>query len=304
MGQSISTTSRGEGARIMKLISVVLAILLAVPTAEGRDRVTDPLTRAQRGAHAHDTLLAALGEATLECLGRVSTRDYRVGPEGTLERAFDGCAEPDDPALARIDRLLGVQHSREGQQDGLASRYATVWTRAARAFPERAIQQCPDWELQHVIDAPTQERVAFFTAKEGAAGIGKEYRWYKVTSQQCGPNGFCAVFQAMLCGAGFSNQFIVWTDPFSSTVIVDPAWWLTAYEDGSDGKKQFTNPSAGYKHPMSYYGDDVPGAMYGALERAGESCTRWSETAGKHYTDRTLVPLDCGGGWYCATYCK
>jgi hypothetical protein len=36
--------------------------------------------------------------------------------------------------------------------------------------------------LQHVIDAPTQERVAFFAAKEGAAGMGKEYRWYKVTN--------------------------------------------------------------------------------------------------------------------------
>jgi hypothetical protein len=127
MGQSISTTSRGrEGAGVMKLISVVLALLLAIPVAEGRDRFTDPLTRAQRGANAHDTLLAALGEATLECLGGVSTADYRVTSAGVLERAFDGCAKPDDPALARIDRLLGVQHSREGQQDGLAKRYTTV----------------------------------------------------------------------------------------------------------------------------------------------------------------------------------
>jgi hypothetical protein len=179
-----------------------------------------------------------------------------------------------------------------------------VWTRAARAFPQRVIQQCPDWELQHVIDAPTQERVAFFAAKEGAAGIGKEYRWYRVSSQQCGSNGFCAVFQALLCGAGYSNQFIVWTDPFSSTVIVDPIWWWTDYGDGSDAENQFTNPSIGYKHSMSYFGDDVPGALYAEIERAGETCTKWSEINLKHYLDRTLVPIDCGGGWYCATYCN
>jgi hypothetical protein len=289
----------------MRIILTALAVLLSIPAAEGRDRFTDPLSGAQRGANAHDTLLAALGEATVACLGKVSTADYRLNPARVLERNFDNCGTRDARALEQIDRLLGVQHSREGQQDRLAERYAQVWSKAARAFPSRAIPDCPDWELQHVIDAPTEERVAFFASHEGAAGIGKEYRWYRVSSPQCGSNGFCAVFQALLCGAGYSNQFIVRTDPLSSTVIVDPAWWLTAYEDGSDGKKQFTNPSAGYKHPMSYYGDDVPGAMYGALERAGESCTRWSETAGKHYTDSTLVPIQCGNdGWYCMTMCQ
>jgi hypothetical protein len=291
----------------MKLILAVLAVstvLCSVPAA-GRDGVADPLTRTQRGANAQDTLLAALGEATVACLGKVSTRDYRVNSARVLERNFNTCTSRDTRALEQIDRLLGVQHSREGQQDGLAERYSLVWSKAARAFPHRVIQQCPDWELLHVIDAPTPERVAYFASQEGAAGIGKEYRWYKVSSPQCGSNGFCAVFQAMLCGAGFSDQFIVWTDPFSSSVIVDPAWWLTTYEYGSDTENVFTNPSAGYKHPMSYYGDDVPGALYASLEREGETCTRWSETAGKHYTDSTLVPIQCGSdGWYCVTMCQ
>ena len=287
----------------MRIFLTALAIILCIPVAEGRDRFAEPLTRAQRGANAHDTLLATLGEATVACLGKVSTGDYRVNSALTLERNFDTCTTRDTRALEHIDRLLGVQHSREGQADGLAERYAFVWNRAVRAFPERFIQDCPDWELLHVIDAPTPDRVAYFATKEGAARIGKEYRWYKVSSEQCGTNGFCAVFQAMLCGAGFSNQFIVWTDPFSSSVIVDPAWWLTTYEYGSDPDPENPFKAPGNYHPMSYYGDP-PGSMYAALEREGEACSRWSETAGKHYTDRTLVPLDCGGGWYCATYCK
>jgi hypothetical protein len=205
------------------------------------------------------------------------------------------CTTRDTGALGRIDRLLGVQHSREGQANGLSAHFAEVWTRAVRAFPERLIQQCPTWELLHVIDAPTPERVAYFATQEGAAGIGKEYRWFKVSSPQCGLNGFCAVLQARLCAAGFSNQFVVWSDPFSSTVIIDPIWWLTDYDSNP-----FSNPD--YKHRMSYYGD-VPGALYAEIEREGEACTKWSEINQKHYFDRKLVAIDCGGGWYCATYC-
>ena len=301
----------------MRIFLVALAIILCIPVAEGRDRFAEPLTRAQRGANAHDTLLAALGEATVACLGKVSTGDYRVTSAVTsavtstansarvLERNFDTCTSRDTRALEQIDRLLGVQHSREGREDGLAERYSLVWSKAERAFPHRLIQQCPDWELLHVIDAPTPERVAYFASQEGAAGIGKEYHWYKVSSPQCGSNGFCAVFQAMLCGAGFSDQFIVWTDPFSSSVIVDPAWWLTTYEYESDAENPFwTAPGAPYKHSMSYYGNDVPGALYGSVMREGETCTRWSEIAQKHYTDSTLEKIDCGGGWFCMTMCK
>jgi len=50
-------------------------------------------------------------------------------------------------------------------------------------------------------------------------------------------------------------------------------------------------------------GATPPGALYGALERAGEACSQWDEIALMHYTDRILVPIDCGGGWYCMTYC-
>jgi hypothetical protein len=284
----------------MKLILALLGVL-AVPAASALDLYDDPLRRAQRGAVADDTLLAALGEATVACLGRVTTGDYRVNPDGALERAFDACTTRDTGALETIDRLLGVQHSREGQADGLPGRFALVWNRAVRAFPERVIQDCPDWELLHVIDEPTLQRVADLASRQGTAEAGKEYRWYKVSSEQCGSNGFCAVLQARLCAAGFSNQFVVWSDPFSSTVIVDPVWWLTDYEFESDRTNPFKAP--GYYHGMSHYGP-VPGARYAAIQREGETCSKWSDFTQKHYTDRTLVAIDCGGGWYCVCYCN
>ena len=53
---------------------------------------------------------------------------------------------------------------------------------------------------------------------------------------------------------------------------------------------------------MSYWGD-LPGAVYGALQRAGEQCSQWDPYTGMHSIDRQLVPIDCGGGWYCMTYC-
>jgi hypothetical protein len=51
---------------------------------------------------------------------------------------------------------------------------------------------------------------------------------------------------------------------------------------------------------MSYYGD-LPGALYGALQREGEACSQY--VGGKHYTDRKLQGIDCGGGRICMTCC-
>ena len=280
--------------------AMLLTVLLGAPAPQAAE-AAGLLARAQRRADARDTLLAALGQATVECLGSVSPRDHRVNSARMLERTFSACATRDAAALKHIDALLGVQGSREGQEDGLSERYAQVWTAAARAFPSRVIQQCPTWELLHVIDAPTEERVAHFASLEGAAGIGKEYRWYKVSSQQCGSSGLCAVWSALLCGTGYSDQFIVWADPVSSTVIVDPVWWLVHY-GGEDEESPFaSNP--GYRHWASYYGE-IPGALYAHINRHGEQCTKWSEINQKHYTDRKWTAIDCGGGWYCASYCK
>lgn len=283
-----------------KMLATFLMTLLAAPISEARD-VPSLLERAQRRADGRDTLLAALGEATIACRGSVSTRDYRVNSARMLERNFSECTTRDTSALERIDVLLGVQNSREAQEEGLSNRFVQVWTAAARAFPSRVIPQCPAWELMHVIDAPTEERVAHFASLEGAAGIGKEYRWYKVSAPQCGSSGLCAVWSALLCGTGYSDQFIVWADPLSSSVIVDPVWWLTDY-GGEEEESPFTS-NPGYRHWASYYGE-VPGARYAHLDREGEQCTKWSEISQKHFTDRKWVVIDCGGGWECMTYCN
>jgi hypothetical protein len=284
---------------MQKLFITLLISLVAAPASLAGD-VPSLLERAQGRADARDTLLAALGEATLDCLGSVSPRDYRVNSARLLERAFSECTTRDASALERIDGLLGVQHSHEGQEDRLAERFAQVWSAAAQAFPGRLVRQCPTWELMHVIDAPTEERVAHFASLTEAAGIGKEYRWYKVSSQQCGSSGLCAVWHAALCGAPFGDQFIVWLDPASSSVIVDPVWWLTSYEDESGGPFK---KNGAYRHWSSYYGE-IPGARYADVNREGETCTKWSEVAQKHFTDRKWVLVDCGGGWYCMTYCN
>lgn len=282
--------------------SVIALILVAVSfPLEARDDRTDPLRRTQSRAQVHESLLAALGQATVDCLGTVSPRSYQVNSAGVLERTFEACNARDGRTLEQIDQLLGVQHAREAQDERLAERFARTWSAAARRFPAKLIRECPSWELLHVIDAPTRERVAYFAAQEGAASIGKEYHWYKVSSAQCGASGACAVAQAKLCGAGFSDQFIVWTDPTSSSVIVDPLWWTTP--DGYEDEENPFMSHGAYSHPMSYYGE-LPGALYGSLARAGESCSKWSETAQKHYHDRKLAPIDCGGGWACMTICK
>jgi hypothetical protein len=47
----------------------------------------------------------------------------------------------------------------------------------------------------------------------------------------------------------------------------------------------------------------ITGAVYGAIQRAGEKCSQWDPYTGLHTIDRELVPVDCGGGWFCMTYC-
>jgi hypothetical protein len=108
------------------------------------------------------------------------------------------------------------------------------------------------------------------------------------------------VAHAGACSQGFGPSFLVELDRRSGSVVVDPAWWLTRYDYASDDSNPFKMP--GYYHAMSYYGT-LPGALYGALQREGERCSEYDFSSGKHYTDRVLQGIDCGGGWICMTYC-
>ena len=53
----------------MRLVLALLA-LLAIPAAAALDLYGDPMRRVQRGANAHDTLLAALGDRKLIAIDR------------------------------------------------------------------------------------------------------------------------------------------------------------------------------------------------------------------------------------------
>ena len=243
-----------------------------------------------------DAVLAALGRVTLECLGTVGPGTYETR-SGVLRRTFSACRSGDRDQLGQLDALLAVQLSQQGRAEDLAGHFVSRWNAFASRFPAKRIEGCPTWQLENVLDAPTRESVPRFAVR---GRLGKENYRYAVSSPQCAEEGECAVKLAAECAAGFGPAFIVDLDPRRSLVEVDPAWWLTTYDFPDDSSNPFKLP--GYYHAMSYYGS-LPGALYGTIQRAGEACSQWSETAGKHYTDRVLVPIDCGSGWMCMTYC-
>jgi hypothetical protein len=243
-----------------------------------------------------DTLLAALGTATLECLGTVGPLTYRTNA-GVLERTFAGCRAGSRSALIQIDAILALQVSEQGRADDIAGHYVSRWNAFLESFPDGQNVECPLWQLESVIDAPTRESIPRIRAQRR---IGKENYRYRVSSRECQSDGGCATRLAVQCAAGFGPVFIVDRDPGRSRVEVDPMWWLTTYDFVDDQSNPFQMP--GYYHAMSYYGE-LPGSLYGAVQREGEACSQWDELSGKHYTNRVLTLIDCGGGWRCMTYC-
>ncbi len=221
-----------------------------------------------------DALLAALGSLTLECLGTVGPSSYETS-SGVLARTFDGCRSRDGQALDDIDALLLLQTSVRGREQRLAAHFVARWNRFVSRFPFRRDEPCPTWTLANVIDAPTMESVA---RSMSPLRVGKEGYRYEVSSPRCQGNGECAVQHAAACAAGFGPQFVVGGDARRSLVEVDPVWWLTHYTFQAPGSNPFMLP--GYYHAMSYYGD-LPGSLYGAIERAGEACSEYID--GKHY---------------------
>jgi hypothetical protein len=243
---------------------------------------------------ARDALLAALGSATLDCLGTVNPTTYKIS-NNALARNFKSCPlDKSGATLKQIDSLLGVANSEPGKKDKLGEHFATTWKQYQDSFPEN-INVCPTWKRTKVIHPPTFENVKNQPDDEP----GKENYEYDVKEpQQCKGNPNCVVSHAMACAGGFGSQFLVSGSPKNSSVTVDPVWWLTRYEFATDSDNPFMSP--GYYHGMSYYGA-LPGSLYGAVQREGEACSEYLD--GKHYTDRRLVGIDCGGGWICMTYC-
>jgi len=270
------------------LAAALLTIAPAIPSAgqaPTQERAFDP----------RESLLAALGTATLECLGTVGPSLYET-QSGHLWRTFRTCTTGDDLALTRIDAILRAQLSSEGSRDGLAEFMVTGWDAFTRSFPQHLVGACPTWTLEHVIDAPTRESVARIM-RTGRVGV--QYERYRVSSTACRGHG-CAVNAALACARGFGSRFVVDTDLRHDRIEVDPAWWLLDIDFDRDEDNPFLTP--GYCHGMSYYGN-IPGALYGAIERAGEKCSFYDFVAGTHRCDGMLIPIDCGDGWMCMSYC-
>jgi hypothetical protein len=199
---------------LISLLTLLLTTMTLAAAAAGQGR-----DRSQPAPDAHD-LLAALGTATIECLGTVGPDSFDTS-SGVLVRTFSSCPANRE-ALARVDALLGVQHSVQGQIDDLADHFVRTWDAFVRSFPHGRVPSCPSWTLVNVIDAPTRESVARLVR---LGRPGKENRRYAVFADDCRTSG-CAVDRAVVCAGGFGDAFIVDANPRKGTIEVDPAWWL------------------------------------------------------------------------------
>jgi hypothetical protein len=282
---------------------VVSAITLGMAgSGLAQQRVNPP-------ADSRDLLLAALGSATVECLGTAGPESYSTAG-GVLARTFRSC--PVDPAsLPRIDALLGVQFSEQGRADDLAGHYVATWNAFTESFPREQIGTCPSWALVNVIDAPTPESMRRLLR---LGRPGKENRRYEVSSPECEGSGACTVAHAEACTRGFGSQFFVDANAQRNTVEVDPAWWLLDYDcdlrsrgaTRSNGTQR--NPTDCYWYPDDYRhgfcaGGTDPYKPYGAIERAGEDCCYWQGPPTNTILPGKFVAIECADGWYCMTYC-
>jgi hypothetical protein len=269
-----------------------LITVIAICAALGSSVSSSAQTDAAPPADSRDLVLAALGVATIECLGTVGPGTFTT-TSGVLAKTFDKCVHGGDAALGHIDRLFAVQFSAQGQRDGLADHFVARWNTFTSSFPYRRITSCPRWTLLGVIDPPTSESVARYKAR---GAFGKENRRYGVASRECGRDNRCAVTQASTCAAGFGEGFIVDRDPLRGRVELDPAWWLTDYEFPEDE----CDPFAGFVHGFCTGANSIPGSLYGSLERAGDNCCFQEGTT---TVIGVFVPIDCGGGFFCMTIC-
>jgi hypothetical protein len=264
---------------------LVIAGLLLVGC--GSEDVLPERTRADLDPHSSQ--MAALGVATLRCLGTVSPDSYVI-VEGRLTRTFTSCTDPKD--LKQIDALLGLQIAPGAEA---AARYMSgTWQAYQIEYGRDPVPACPRWTKIGELNQPTPENVAELGKKQPA--VGESFVQYRVESDACS-DARCAVRDAVRCAGGFGEPFIVSTDEGAGTVLVDPVWWLDDSDFPPDNNP-FRTP--GYFHTMSYYGAP-PGAVYGAVQRIGEYCSKYY--AGAHYK-LTLKPVYCAPDWLCVAECR
>jgi hypothetical protein len=241
----------------------------------------------------YNAYTAALGEATIDCIGTIGPDTFMVDSLGLLGRSFSVCTVPGsgDPLL-RIDRLLSLQLRPDLALSNVC--FAQAWTTWLLSMVADRITVCPVWTKLSVMGDPTPENVAQNIATlpplpdanpHPSVPIGKEQFLYSVAFphplpllQRCRTPQSCA----RACTGGLAGFF---AGTSGDDVVGDPYWWLDPNDYGANSPYR----SSSYYHPMSYAPDDVPGAIYGDWARRGDACSWWDgvqHVLGMLYEDR------------------
>lgn len=227
----------------------------------------------------YDAITAALGSRTIDCLGTIGPESYGVDSAGNLVPRFDRCTEQTESAKEAYDDIVALLSLQQRKSISAEARrcIAGRWESWRQAFAGSGIKSCPVFRKVETINTPTEEGIKRYAAtlpKLPARETGKdpatphenylvELKFPGDREQRCKDEADCA----RQCLGGFPGTFI---DGDGTKALLDPTYWLLGIPFPG------TNPfmSAGYYHPMSFYGTP-PGALFGHRYRAGEACSRF-----------------------------
>ena len=240
---------------------------------------------------AYDGMMAALGELTADCRGKLDPNDYKIDADGRLATNFDSC--PADPGnsqrLMRIKQLLSVQHA--SNLPGIVRCTAGRFQSLKAKFAARNIDRCPTWSNKHVLNpAKTQADVRptsvdigplthLLPSLEDDRAVQLE-PWvpppelsalkikstYVVTfvpgsPQSCGTPVECASACAEVFPSFVISSAPNAVDEADHTILVDPdSWW--SQELYSVSNPDPYNTWLPFYHPMGFAFES-----FGALER-------------------------------------
>lgn len=276
-----------------------------------------------------DTITAAIAARTVECRGTIGPTLFEV-KSGYLIRTFAECKTQDSQPIKEIDTLLALQESRHPKLREFRSCVTERWTDWSELFAKTELTTCPSWQRSEVIGKPSRETLAQLdrmqprlpdaadalklcaqaepaerqqcvsrqlqAALSRDATLTREQRFaeilvapktsatYSIAYEPACPTCKCSdvAVCAAQCSAGLPG-FVV--SASGTRVVADPTYWL--YDDPP---MTYGPP---YVHPMSRY-LGPPGALYGHVNRVGESCTRWDPIGRLHFKT-VLQQEDIGG---------
>jgi hypothetical protein len=288
----------------------------AGPAQNGSGEVSSPAD-VPPSCSAYDGIMAALGELTADCRGKLDPNDYVIGADGRLATNFDSCpADPTNPQrLLRIKQLLSVQHA-SNLPDVVRCTAGRFQSLKAK-FAAKNIDRCPTWSNKHVLNPaktpndirPTSVDIEPLAHLLPALEDDREVQlesWapppelnalkikstYTVTlepgsTQSCGTPVECA----STCAEVFPGFVIssvpgaISADDPDHTILVDPdSWW-------SEEVYSVTNPdpynlNLAFYHQMGF-ATPLPGETYGALARwnpCNATVVSTDPATGKPYT--------------------